>query len=853
MNVLTFNLNRNACKLLFAGKTNPKTSDISAVISQYAEEPFPLEPFSEEIPVSERVRCNISLDAAARLTVGSLAEQLDIPPSKAVQSLVMETARRGGLRTSPEIAPPSSFALFSTSGKPIESRPEQTLCYRALLDSLKKGKIGMVEASTGSGKTIAMFTAAFDLLDKKGRLVIAVPTLAVLDHFVREYGRISLPNRKDLPFLRILVGKNEFVSKKELTHFLKAAKEDLSGAGKWTKNLQEIEDWIACGAPPASPLLYPAHWLVGSLLEIAPDFPADEVRLPRDKKDHDQDDRGYLAYREQFTSEGSDREIVLCTHAMVAMDILRRRTSIGDEGQDLLTDPRKELSDLFDQLSSLKKEGKATSRLEEETREAKRKDIHRQIEEKKERVAQIIDACAATSQIPRFDYLIVDEAHSFESSVSAALSQEVSLRGLSRKLQAAGMSKNRMNAFKKIVERIQELSLSESGDTQSLVIPRHEEATRLLHGLVALVSAFVGKTGPKRKKKTEEPDEAPPASLSEIRKILETLAKGTSPDNNIRSEIRFSPVREYPRVVFGKKTVQGDLSFLWGSLKGGACVSASLYLPTLGGVSGKIAARILAIPAGRLLENPPIVCPWIFESVESVFIPGTPGSPEFFSSRPPSRSEKLTLEQRECRMDEWVGDVAPILSRIHETAAGGTIVLLTSYERSAKFREALAPKVGEEALLVASPEFPLREQKKAFERLTRDGIRPLWLAVGSAWTGLDINGEAWGIAKEQDNILTDLVVPALPYGVNQSVTHVHRRDMAPEIPWDKYHAYMLMKQALGRLVRRSGTPKNRRIFILDGRLTDPKMKGYTSDTRSLLLPYGDRVLTLEKRGRNVRR
>ena len=169
------------------------------------------------------------------------------------------------------------------------------------------------------------------------------------------------------------------------------------------------------------------------------------------------------------------------------------------------------------------------------------------------------------------------------------------------------------------------------------------------------------------------------------------------------------------------------------------------------------------------------------------------------------------------------------------------------------FHEALAPKVGKEALLIASPEFPLREQKKAFERLTRDGIRPLWLAVGSAWTGLDINGEAWGIAKEQDNILTDLVVPALPYGVNQSVTHVHRRDMAPEIPWDKYHAYMLMKQALGRLVRRSGTPKNRRIFILDGRLTDPKMKGYTSDTRSLLLPYGDRVLTLENRGRNVRR
>ena len=77
------------------------------------------------------------------------------------------------------------------------------------------------------------------------------------------------------------------------------------------------------------------------------------------------------------------------------------------------------------------------------------------------------------------------------------------------------------------------------------------------------------------------------------------------------------------------------------------------------------------------------------------------------------------------------------------------------------------------------------------------------------------------IPAEQDNVLTDLVIPRLPFGANQSLTHLWRVKHRPGVPWDLLDASFRFKQALGRLVRRQGLPANQRIFVLDGRLADP--------------------------------
>lgn len=48
---------------------------------------------------------------------------------------------------------------------------------------------------------------------------------------------------------------------------------------------------------------------------------------------------------------------------------------------------------------------------------------------------------------------------------------------------------------------------------------------------------------------------------------------------------------------------------------------------------------------------------------------------------------------------------------------------------------------------------------------------------------------------------------------------------------------LLVQQALGRLVRRPGLSRNRRIFILDRRLADPSLAGWISPVRRVIDAY----------------
>ena len=126
----------------------------------------------------------------------------------------------------------------------------------------------------------------------------------------------------------------------------------------------------------------------------------------------------------------------------------------------------------------------------------------------------------------------------------------------------------------------------------------------------------------------------------------------------------------------------------------------------------------------------------------------------------------------------------------------------------------------------------LQRQSSDFISLQLSGKKALWLSVGGAWTGLDVGGHdpmerllgLPQIPASQDNLLTDLIIPRLPFGTNNSITHLRRIAMGGGVPWDILDAAFRMLQGLGRLVRRKGLPQNRRIWILDGRLDEPLAK-----------------------------
>jgi CRISPR type IV-associated DEAD/DEAH-box helicase Csf4 len=94
------------------------------------------------------------------------------------------------------------------------------------------------------------------------------------------------------------------------------------------------------------------------------------------------------------------------------------------------------------------------------------------------------------------------------------------------------------------------------------------------------------------------------------------------------------------------------------------------------------------------------------------------------------------------------------------------------------------------------------------------GKKPVWLATGAAWTGLDLRDEETEEAL-QDWILTDLVIPRCPMGRNRTAAHVARVSRLG-FEQELLDAAFTLRQGLGRLIRREGL-KKRNIRFLDGR------------------------------------
>ena len=113
------------------------------------------------------------------------------------------------------------------AGDGLDKRYHQSLFAEHLLTCMDDGHrhIGLVEAATGVGKTLAMIAAAAEKLRAVafGRCLITVPTIQLLCQFAHQHNRLAatLP---DLPAGRFVVGRNEFVCVAELRAVLKSGK-----------------------------------------------------------------------------------------------------------------------------------------------------------------------------------------------------------------------------------------------------------------------------------------------------------------------------------------------------------------------------------------------------------------------------------------------------------------------------------------------------------------------------------------------------------------------------------------------------------------------------------------------------
>lgn len=648
-------------------------------------------------------------------------------------------------------------------GLGFRARVAQEQLYKELRETLAQGKIGMHEASTGTGKTLAILAAAVDAAVAGERVVIAVPTLGlveVINGDLEKLSRVVI----DLPSWQPIYGRSEFVSRAAAE--LRLTEEPSDGLRDMLAMARETGDWRLASWQRQSPGLTGLSTCAVSSMTS-------------------KDDPGLLAYRAQFTDAPAD--ILVCTHAMLAIDTVLRRMRIGNDAE-------------FKEQRKIRKDTDGSDyRIENQLRAAFEKEEHR--------------------HLPEYGVAFVDEAHLLEQAFASVMAVDVSLWHLVRALRALkDLNQNAVpgDALKAVQRAFDRLRRGEDTDTR-MIGNDAKEASELRKVSEALTIV----------KETRKGCEKDPQAQEFVGRARESLRAFLS-DRLALAMLSYSPSKRFPRLLMGRKTSHREMHYLWSSMRAGALVSATLNTTTGAGEASTASARyLLNVPIDRVRSTPPIINSEIYRPV-TCFTPNVTLARSGWLVRPSTGEE--ADEQ------EWFTALANPISRIGHGAVGGTLVLTTSYRAIDALRERLIDSLGGR-LIFSEP--GKRTVQIADEFLDRSaaGERPVWLATGAAWTGLDLSGVRRGLAAKDDNILTDLVITNIPFRTNRSLTHASRTMRGGNFEF--FDTFVKFKQGLGRLVRNpsSDLPPNRRIWIMDGRLYDLRSKGRLAPFAALLRAY----------------
>lgn len=825
----TLNVPKSACALLHTGfHPDDVTDDVRLFIRKAVQELI-CQAIDDGIPPAELPAAvetgypmNITFTKEHDRAIRNLSKDRKIREGDAALSYLYAALARGdALERRRDVSDSVLHSYVDALG--LDDRQHQNVFAETLISALSGKGIGMVEGATGIGKTLAMVVAAAHVLKGRafGRSLVSVPTLALLRQFARQHQALAnaLP---DFPGSRFILGKNEFVSVGDLLALLDGTASAEDGA---------VRAWIATGGQsPEGDSAIDHAYLVSSLLAIAPQFPVDAARCGNLT---DPEDPGMVAYRSQFMVEeaGSlESEIIYCTHAMLAADIRRRMfcARSSDDGQEIGARHRAIRQEAMGLRARI---GDASNSSYQDAG----MDIRNSIDgELYELAAHAIEIDVGI--LPSWQFLLIDEAHLFEANLANTFAFNLSLGRLLLHINtahaegavsaaAAKRAAKALSIIRNAGENNDEINLkSTSANARDVCAALGE-----LHAIVTSV-------------KTSNASHSV-ATLKAQAGIIRTALRIATTTVVGRSVLCYSPVRAFPQLSVGRASVSAELAFLWHSCQAAACVSATLYLRRLDKDSASYMASILNIPSSRLEEYPVIRPHWVTAPIAGLWTP----APAKVSSgriwlRPPTRGDKLDAAQHQLQEGEWLDEVASEVRKISSSAAGGVLVLMTSYSSANGLSSRLADLQG---TVTAEQGVSISRQVECFINQAKAGQKAIWIAVGGAWTGVDINGKDYGIQDPaQDNLVTDLVIPRFPFGTNLSMTHRHRSEQSSTVPWDLLDAAMRFKQGLGRLVRREGLPKNRRIYVLDGRMNDSSFDFFLAHLRRIIGIYPVHTLNL---------
>lgn len=431
--------------------------------------------------------------------------------------------------------------------------------------------------------------------------------------------------------------------------------------------------------------------------------------------------------------------------------------------------------------------------------------------------------------------VLVDEAHMLEQSQAAVTAKSMSLMRLLTELRSPLWSAiRRQGATEDVATRVKELTrrLAEMPNETPLpvnttgdpgLIKMWDAALPVLRELQGSLGRLVEGAN-----KSSYANQRAQYGKS-LRYVLRCMQAIEQIGKDYRGHIEHSPKRNFLSFNVGPTTVDKYLAARWATTPTVMLLSGMLHYIGAMGTNFRAVHRELRVPDTRQASTAPMHPGW----VTGTPVLYTPSPAVFHRLMPPTGDEVNELS-----MASWLAECAKVIHLAATDAAGGMLVLMSGYDRL----ECLAGAIEHgfpglsSRLIVQSRLTRLASLVPEFKARARAGERPIWLATGSAWTGLDLADEE--VTDEEsfkDLILTDLVIPNLPFGLQRNTTHVAKVARLG-FSIEQTATQRMFRNGLGRGVRRDGL-KLRRYWVLDGRLQHPATANYTADLRRVLQMY----------------
>lgn len=705
-----------------------------------------------------------------------------------------------------------------------------------------ENKVLFAEAGTGVGKTAVYLAAAHEFLARndKATAFVAVPSFALAYQVMREWINTQSGIGRHFDTL-MLMGQGEFVSETALISVLEdriqpsldlQSDQDQSATNQkavpegLTRKIFEINDndaarlmdWINAGAPSSLGVLNGHRWSMASLLAIVPEFKyRTEIALTERLSDHDD---GFVVYKAQWTTMASAR-LIICSHAMLA-----NLTKLRLYAQSNLLRDESFLKESIDEWKQIPKE----------TRE--------------EKLYEITNAVFADQsgdvgldQLPNIDLLIVDEGHQLEDAFHASFSSDLSMRSLLNSAErlcnefpgvfsrsSSQELRTQVDACKTMREaspdQVMPLDIADSDS----ILTRIEQALKL----VLTTKANAGAKALSAAKATSDYKK-----LTKAQRTLATVAKigsKSTVDNPsaVGAAIHWSPHKSFPRLHTGRLNCSRELHYLWTVVATRSIVISGTIYEQMPVSSCETIRRTLAVPVECLMTSEPLQAQWQIDPVTLYLVASlkTPSGRDRFC-RPRSTANKGPNDpQYNALYDEWLNDICGYALDAYGSAKGGMLILGTAFSDTAAVKTRLVEKGFSGPILCQEPGVTLTGLRQLFLDHSRSGERPILLAVGAAWTGFDL------YAEDVPDALTDLLIIKSPFGViRRTISRMLRMTRKTGHYEIASQVLVLVRQAVGRLVRSPDTANNRRIHWLDAEINQTRLVGLLAPVKRFLLRY----------------